>query len=77
MVVELPEEIDITNATAVCEQLRSAFRSGFPLVIADMTSTVFCDSGSFGSWWRTRAARASETQLRLALGSGSDAESWR
>jgi anti-sigma B factor antagonist len=44
VVVSLPAEIDMTNAERVGEQLRSAFTRGAAVVIADLTSTVFCDS---------------------------------
>jgi anti-sigma B factor antagonist len=44
VIVRLPDEIDITNAEDVGEQLRSAFTRGAAVVIADLTSTVFCDS---------------------------------
>jgi anti-sigma B factor antagonist len=43
-IVHLPAEIDIANAEDVGEQLRSAFARGAAVVIADLTSTVFCDS---------------------------------
>ena len=42
--MRLPAEIDIANAEDVGEQLRSAFTRGAAVVIADLTSTVFCDS---------------------------------
>ena len=44
VIVRLPAEIDIDNAEDVGEQLRSAFTRGAAVVIADLTSTVFCDS---------------------------------
>jgi anti-sigma B factor antagonist len=44
VIVRLPGEIDMANAEDVGEQLRSAFTRGAAVVIADMTSTVFCDS---------------------------------
>jgi anti-sigma B factor antagonist len=44
VIVRLPAEIDISNAEDVGEQLRSAFTRGASVVIADLTSTVFCDS---------------------------------
>jgi anti-sigma B factor antagonist len=44
VVVLLPAEIDMANAQDVGEQLRSPFTRGAAVVIADLTSTVFCDS---------------------------------
>lgn len=44
VIVRLPAEIDLANAEDVGEQLRSAFTRGAAVVIADLTSTVFCDS---------------------------------
>jgi anti-sigma B factor antagonist len=43
-IVTLPDEIDITNAESVGDELRAAFGQGVPAVIADMTRTQFCDS---------------------------------
>jgi anti-sigma B factor antagonist len=43
-IVTLPDEIDITNAQSVGDELRSAFGQGVQAVIADMTRTRFCDS---------------------------------
>jgi anti-sigma B factor antagonist len=44
VIVLLPAEIDMANAEDVGEQLRAAFTRGAAVVIADLTSTVFCDS---------------------------------
>jgi anti-sigma B factor antagonist len=43
-IVTLPEEIDITNAQAVGDELCAAFGQGVLAVIADMSRTRFCDS---------------------------------
>jgi anti-sigma B factor antagonist len=43
-IVTLPDEIDITNAQSVGDELRAAFGEGVLAVIADMTRTQFCDS---------------------------------
>jgi anti-sigma B factor antagonist len=43
-IVTLPDEIDITNAQSVGDELRAAFGHGGPAVIADMTRTQYCDS---------------------------------
>lgn len=71
VVVALPEEIDISNADSMREQLRSAFRPGVAVVIADMTSTAFCDM----SGWRNLLsahddAGADGVQLRLVIPPG-------
>jgi anti-sigma B factor antagonist len=44
VIVVLPAEIDVTNAGQVLAKLAAAFTDGVSLVIADMTSTVFCDT---------------------------------
>lgn len=44
VVVALPAEIDVTNSDEVHEQLLAACAPGVPVVIADLTSTRFCDS---------------------------------
>ena len=71
VVVVLPAEIDITNADSMREQLRSAVGPGVTVVIADMTSTAFCDI----SGWRGLAgahddAGARGAQLRLVIHAG-------
>jgi anti-anti-sigma factor len=48
VVVMLPEEIDIGNAAATRELLNSACSPGVTVVIADLTSSAFCDI----SGWR-------------------------
>jgi anti-sigma B factor antagonist len=44
VIIVLPAEIDVTNCDEVFAQLAGALEPGGPLVIADMTSTVFCDT---------------------------------
>jgi anti-sigma B factor antagonist len=43
-VVVLPPEIDVTNSDEVYQQLTAALSPGVGTVIADLTSTAFCDS---------------------------------
>jgi anti-sigma B factor antagonist len=43
-IVVLPAEIDVTNSDQVLAQLAAALAPGAPLVVADMTATVFCDT---------------------------------
>jgi anti-sigma B factor antagonist len=67
-VVVLPEEIDITNAGAMREELCSAFSPGVAVVIADMTSTAFCDTSCFRNLLIAHAdAHATGAQLRLVI----------
>jgi len=66
--VTLPAEIDISNADAVREDLQAALRPGVAVVIADMTSTVFCDSAGLRSLLlASDAARAAGAELRLVI----------
>jgi anti-sigma B factor antagonist len=44
VIVVLPAEIDVTNADQVLAKLAAALAPGVSLVIADMTSTIFCDT---------------------------------
>ncbi|MDR3032506.1 MAG: STAS domain-containing protein [Kitasatospora sp.] len=44
VVVTMPDEIDVSNAGYVGEQLRSAITPGAGAVVADLTATAFCDS---------------------------------
>jgi len=67
-VVELPVEIDVTNAEQVYEQLIAALAPGVDTVIADMTGTIFCDSSGVHAImhaYETTAAR--DVAMRLAV----------
>jgi len=64
-VVALPAEIDMANAESVGERLGSAFTPGVTVVIADMTSTVFCDS--YGMRCLVLAYRCAGRPARLRL----------
>lgn len=44
LVMTMPDEIDVSNAGYVGEQLRSAITPGTNAVVADLTATTFCDS---------------------------------
>jgi anti-sigma B factor antagonist len=44
VIVELPAEIDVTNSGQVYDRLAAALAPGVEVVIADLTSTSFCDS---------------------------------
>jgi anti-sigma B factor antagonist len=68
VVVVLPAEIDATNSEQVHDQLLAALAPGVDVVIADMTSTSFCDSsGVHALVFAHEAAVARGIQLRLAV----------
>ncbi len=68
VVVELPSEIDVTNAEQVYEQLTAAFGPGVSTVVADMTGTVFCDSsGVHAIMHANENATARDVRMRLAI----------
>ena len=49
VIIALPATIDVTNAWQVHNRLSAVIASGAPLIIADLTATVFCDAA--GSDW--------------------------
>jgi anti-sigma B factor antagonist len=68
IVVVLPVEIDVTNSQHVHDRLVAALESGVDVVVADMTSTSFCDSsGVHALVFAHEAAVTRGTQLRLAV----------
>lgn len=68
VIVRLPAEIDMANAQDVGEQLCSAFTPGVTVVIADLTSTVFCDSAGLRQFVMAHHyAGAHDAQLRFAI----------
>jgi anti-sigma B factor antagonist len=68
VVVVLPGEIDITNSEEVQQQLTAALAPGVDTVIADLTSTSFCDSsGVHAIMHAHERAAAREVGLRLAV----------
>jgi anti-anti-sigma factor len=67
-VVTLPAEIDVTNSEQVYEQLLAALRPGVNTVIADMTSTAFCDSsGVHAIMHAYENAAAHDVRILLAV----------
>jgi anti-sigma B factor antagonist len=67
-IIALPEEIDIGNARQVGEQLRAAVLPGSAVLIADMTSTKFCDSaGLHQLLLASNAAGATGAELRFVI----------
>jgi anti-anti-sigma factor len=68
VVVVLPVEIDVTNSQQVHDQLVEALAPGVDVVVADMTSTSFCDSsGVHALVFAHEAAVTRGIQLRLAV----------
>jgi anti-sigma B factor antagonist len=68
-VVTLPEEIDVTIADTVQEELFAAMNAGAALLIADMSKTTFCDSAGVSALVRAfRQASSSGSSLRLVIG---------
>jgi anti-anti-sigma factor len=68
VVIALPPEIDITNASDVLELITAACAPGVPVVIADLTATGFCDSAGLNHLIQaSRKAAANGTELRLAI----------
>jgi anti-sigma B factor antagonist len=67
-VVEMPAEIDVTNSEQVTGALNAALASGVTVVIADMTSTVFCDSSGVRTLLHAHLeAQAHNARFRLAM----------
>jgi anti-sigma B factor antagonist len=70
VIVSLPAEIDITNAEDVGKQLGEAFAPGVTVVIADLGSTVFCDSsGARQLVLANKRAVASNRELLVVISS--------
>jgi anti-sigma B factor antagonist len=68
VVVVLPAEIDVTNSEQVYDQLVSVLAPGVQTVIADMTSTAFCDSsGVHAIMHAYESAGARDVRMRLAV----------
>ncbi len=67
-VVMLPAEIDVTNADTVREELLSVLNQGAALLVADLSTTSFCDSAGVSALVRTfRRAATSESSMRLVV----------
>ena len=65
-VVTLPEEIDVTNAGTVQDELLATLNQSAIRLIADMSTTNFCDSSGVSAMVRVfRQAVASGSGLRL------------
>ena len=68
VVVVLPAEIDVTNSELVHERIVAALTPGVDVVVADMTSTSFCDSsGVHAVIFANETAVARGVQMRIAV----------
>jgi anti-sigma B factor antagonist len=68
-VVTLPAEIDVTIADTVRDELVALLGQGATLLIADLSSTEFCDSAGVSSLVRAyRQASTSGSAMRLVVG---------
>jgi anti-sigma B factor antagonist len=68
-VVTMPDEIDITNADAIREELLSVINQGADIMVADLSKTRFCDSTGVSSLVRAfRRATSNGTKMRLVVG---------
>ncbi len=68
IIVRLPAEIDLANASGVSDELNQAIAAGTPIVIADLTGTDFCDSAGIRALLiADQQATASGAELRLAM----------
>lgn len=71
VIVEFPDEFDITNAGDVAARLRAAISPGISAVVADLTATAFCDSSGVRTVVLARDwAITDNVQLRLAVRPG-------
>lgn len=68
-VVTLPVEIDVTIAEAVRDELVAILEQGAALLIADLSSTEFCDSAGVSALVQAyRQASTSASAMRLVVG---------
>lgn len=71
VIVTLPATIDVVNARQIHDRLSAALASAAPLIIADLSATVFCDA--VGADWLYRIgyhAAARSGRLRLVIPPG-------
>jgi anti-sigma B factor antagonist len=68
VIVQMPAEIDVTNSGQVYDRLVAALAPGVETVIADLTSTSFCDSSGVRAIVRAHeSAAARDVRLELAV----------
>lgn len=71
VIVTLPASIDVTNARQIRDRVAAAIASAAPLIIADLSATVFCDA--VGADWLHMIgyhSAARSGQLRLVIPPG-------
>jgi anti-sigma B factor antagonist len=69
-VITLPEEIDISNADQVRDELLSLVNRGPSVLIVDMAETTFCDSAGVNALVRAhKRAVANSAEIRLVVAS--------
>jgi anti-sigma B factor antagonist len=69
-VITLPEEIDISNADQVRDDLLSLLNRGPAVMIVDMAQTTFCDSAGVNALVRAhKRATANGAEMRLIVAS--------
>jgi anti-anti-sigma regulatory factor len=66
VIMMLPATIDVTNADQVHDRLSAAIASAAPLIIADLSATVFCDAAG-ADWLRMIGYHAAARSGRLRL----------
>jgi anti-sigma B factor antagonist len=69
VIVPMPPEIDLANAGRVGQQLCTAASPGVTVIVADLTSTQFCDSAGIRSLLHAQddvAARRAPVRLAVA-----------
>ena len=66
VIMTLPASIDVTNADQVHDRLSAAITSGAPLIIADLSATVFCDAAG-ADWLHMIGYQAAARSGRLGL----------
>jgi anti-anti-sigma factor len=68
VIVVLPTEIDVINCDEVLTRVAGALAPGVSLVIADMTSTIFCDTSGVRALVEAHhRALADDIEFRLAI----------
>jgi anti-anti-sigma factor len=66
-IIKFPAEVDVSNADQILQDLAAALAQDASLVIADMSTTTFCDSAGVTALVQAvRKANASGAGLRVA-----------
>ena len=66
VIMTLPAAIDVTNADQVHDHLSAVIASAAPLIIADLSATVFCDAAG-ADWLRMIGYHTAARSGRLRL----------